>query len=156
MSQRLERLRRKRDGYARYAEIVHAQLEALNADDMDAFARLAVVRDALAVRIDSGEEIETESVPRGESAGHDHAAGLRGGGAALDRAEGPETAARLLTEARHHLEMCLERDEQLRLRLRAMREETREAIQELDVRGSQLGRYLQTGTGGSTRLDIRL
>lgn len=64
------------DAYARYAELISAQLDAIEAGDLDAFAGFTRERDAVARSIDSihaedpaaGTDIASELLPRLEAA----------------------------------------------------------------------------------------
>jgi hypothetical protein len=122
-------LRERLDACTRYAALVYEQIEALNRDDLEAFATLARERDALARRID--------------------AAGEPGPAVAAGDAS-PDLAAAL----RQVLDRCVEADGRLLERLRALRDEARDGLQRLEARRSQIHAYVAAGRAPA-KLDVR-
>ncbi|MFS8636626.1 MAG: hypothetical protein FWJ74_00980 [Gemmatimonadota bacterium] len=129
-------LRLRRAGYARYAELIVAQIEALRADDLERFRALAEERDAVARRIDA---IVDDDLTGDDSE---------------DRAN-REEVDRLIGEVRLLLEQCRDHDQQLREELARMRDEAREALGDLDRRRPQVEAYVRAPDAG-TRFDVRL
>jgi hypothetical protein len=120
------------DAYARYAHLVHSQLQALDQGDLDLLAALAAERDALAVEIDGGPTHPVTAAPGDEP---------------------------LLAEARGHLQRAAEADRSLRRRLRELQTETRGAIHDADQAATRVATVTRSyapmaQTGG--RLDVSL
>src|SRR5690606_36247958 len=106
------------------------QIEALNRDDLEAFATLARERDALARQIDGAGE-PGPAVAAGDDAS-------------------PELAAAL----RQVLDRCVEADGRLLERLRVLRDEARDGLQRLEARRSQIHAYMAAGRAPA-KLDVR-
>jgi hypothetical protein len=118
------------DAYARYAHLVLDQLKALDDGDLDRVASLAAQRDALAAEIDGRSDLE--------------------------RPLGP-AADRLLAEVRHNLLRATEADRSLRRRLRDLRAESKDAIDEAARtadRTAAIGRSYAPPTAPGGRIDV--
>lgn len=118
------------DAWARYAHLVLAQVKALDEGDLDRVATLAAERAALASEIE--------------------------GRNPADQPQGP-AADRLLAEVRHNLLRATEADRSLRLRLRELRAESKEAIDEAGRaadRTAEIGRSYAPPTAPGGRLDV--
>jgi len=118
------------DAYARYAHIVLDQLTALEAGDLDRVASLGAQRDALAAEIDGHTPVEQPIGPAAE---------------------------RLLAEMRHHLLRATEADRSLRKRLRDLRAESKEAIDEAGRaadRTAEVGKSYAPPTAPGGRIDV--
>jgi len=129
-------LRSRVDAYRRYAELLAAQLAALEGGDLDAFDALAELRDRLAAEIDAGPALPPEWQ-------HD-----------LATASDPEVD-RLVAEAQHALAQCAEADRNVRQRLQGLRAETLAAIRSIDGRQPAVRQYLEADAPAG-RLDVRL
>jgi hypothetical protein len=129
-------LRSRVDAYRRYAELLAAQLSALEGGDLDAFDALAELRDRLAEEIDAGPTLPSEWR-------HDPTA-----------PSDPEVD-RLLVEAQHALARCAEADQLVRQRLQGLRAETLAAIRSIEGRQPAVRQYLEADAP-SGRLDVRL
>lgn len=121
-------LRERLDACTRYAAVVHEQLAALDRNDLDAFAVLARERETLARRIEGAAMAGVDVAPRD---------GEREVGA--------------LHEV---LQRCAEADARLLQRLRALRDEARDALRHLEARRSGVRAYMAAG-GGPVSLDVR-
>ena len=122
-------LRERLDACTRYAALVYEQLEALDRDDLDAFAALARERDALARRIE-------------------------GAGAADQTVASGDAEGGLAAALREVLERCAEADRRLLERLRAMRDAARGALHQLEERRSGIHAYVAAGRAPMS-LDVR-
>lgn len=127
------------DAFSRYADLVTAQLTALDEADLDAFALLADHRDALASEIDAGPALADLMVAPGAAPSPDS-----------------DTNDELLARAQAELTRAAAAAHVVDQSLQTMRLETHKSIQYLDSRAPALRRYLETdGTGGTT-VDISL
>jgi hypothetical protein len=107
------------DAFGRYAELLVKQLEALDAGDLDAFARLATARDAVATRIDTLEHPDeiVDDDPDAE-------------------------------EVRRQLRRCAEMDARLRQRLAALRTGALDDVRDADrARSARSGYGSVAATG---------
>lgn len=129
-------LRRRRAGYAQYAELMVAQIEALRADDLERFQALAEERDAVARRIDAIVDDEPDDADSEDQS---------------DR----EEIERLIGEVRLLLEQCREHDARLREEIVRLRDDARDALGQLDRRRPQVEAYVRA-PDAATRFDVRL
>ncbi|HEY8484275.1 MAG TPA: hypothetical protein VIL13_06680 [Longimicrobiales bacterium] len=125
-------LRRRRDGYARYAALLGQQVEALEQGELSRFEELADRRDALARELDQAGAVPVQEV---------------GAGLADPEVE------RLVAEIRQTLERCRAVELEVRERLRRLRDDTLQAIQALDERRGVIERYAPAGERRG-RLDL--
>lgn len=128
-------LRRRRAGYARYADLIVAQIDAIQAEDLERFRSLAEERDAVARQIDEAPEQEAD-------------------GTEEDRVD-PDEIDRLMGEVRLLLERCREHDARLRDQITRMRDEAREALGRLERRRPHVEAYVRAQDAAS-RVDVRL
>lgn len=157
MTRSVGALRRRRAGYARYAELIVAQIEAVDADDLDRFRSLAEERDELARRIDADEDPGVGAAGGDEDADEALAMAALGGLAYGHTAdEGAREVEHLLGEVRLLLERCREHDARLREKLARLRDETRESIRDLERRRPGVQEYLQPTPERQARFDVRL
>lgn len=134
---RVERLRRRIEAYARYASLMHAQLEALDAGDLDRFTSLTEDRRRIAAEVD-GEG----SAPAGQDAPF------------AAEADDPAIDA-LIRAARRELMRCLEADRRIDERLRRMRKESLDRIRGLDASQHGIHSYAQAEEPSRPALDVR-
>lgn len=142
------------DAFSRYADLVTAQLTALDEADLDTFALLADHRDALAAEIDAApplaDLVAEQSGPDGE-----HAAG--NGTAETDDADAAgATQAALLTRAHAELTRGAAAARIVDQSLQTMRLESQKAMQDHDSRGRALRQYLETDAAAQATVDISL
>lgn len=166
------RLRRRRDGYARYSELILAQLEALDADDFDALRALADERDSLAARIDRGEAVDIDPGPSvnidpGQSVNIDPGQSVEAssGDAAFEKPadDGASHGANpedesvdwLHSEIRMILETCRDREARLRERLLQARDDALGAVRSHEERAPRIQGYAEPA-GRASRVDVRL
>ncbi len=122
-------LRERLDACTRYAALVYEQLEALDRDDLDAFAALARERDTLARQVEGVGAIEPDTAPA-------------------------DAEADLAAALREVLYRCAEADGRLLERLRALRDAARDGLQHLEARRSGIQAYVATGRAPAS-LDVR-
>ncbi len=128
-------LRRRRAGYARYADLIVAQIEALQAEDLERYRSLAEERDELARQIDAVQGPEVD------------------GAEDEDRVD-PDEIDRLMGEVRLLLERCREHDARLRDQITRMRDEARDALGQLERRRPHVEAYVRA-PDPATRFDVR-
>ncbi|HLU24510.1 MAG TPA: hypothetical protein VKZ58_02205 [Longimicrobiales bacterium] len=122
----VERLRRRIQAYARYASLMHAQIEALDAGDLDRFTSLSEDRRRVAAEVD-GDGLTPD-----------------GQGAALASGADDPVIGELIRAARRELMKCLEADRQIDERLRRMRKESLDRIRSLDASQHGVQSYVRT------------
>jgi hypothetical protein len=120
------------DAYARYAHLVHAQLTALDENDLERVASLASERDALASEIDGRNAAE---------------AAVRG------------VTDRLVDDVRASLQRAADADRALRRRLRELRGEAMDAVRANEGQAEKAvsaARSYTAAAAAGTRLDVSL
>jgi hypothetical protein len=130
----------KRDGlaqrlevYSRYAAVVRAQEEAIQAGDLERFTELGEVRQGLQEELDA------------DSSGED-----------LEEALGSPEGRALMEQVRTSLQSALARDQRIRKALGGLRGDLAGSLRSMESRRGQVGSYLELQEVGEGRPPPRL